>query len=254
MKYTLDLEGHEADRSVPQRVAARTAIFAPLLLAACSGPYSTLDPAGPAAHSAAALWWGMSIFAGLVLLTVVLLWFHASRRGGSHRDEGSMDKSGDARRGRHWILGGGVILPVSSIAVLLYFGIPAGQRMLPVFGDEAEVLRVDVTAHQWWWETSYPDLGLQLINELHIPVDVPVEIHLRASDVVHSFWVPRLGGKLDAIPGHTNVLRLESDTPGLHHGQCAEFCGLLHARMHFTVQVHTAADFERWQQEALAHE
>jgi len=86
-----------------------------------------LDPAGPAARSAAALWWGMSIFAGLVLLTVVLLWFHASRRGGSHRDEGSMDKSGDARRGRHWILGGGVILPVSSIAVLLYFGIPAGQ-------------------------------------------------------------------------------------------------------------------------------
>ena len=254
MEYKLDLERRESDRSVLQRVAARTAIFAPLLLAACSGPYSALDPAGPAARSAAALWWGMSIFAGLVLLTVVLLWFHASRRDGSPMDEGSTDEARDARHGRRWMLGGGVILPVSSIAVLLYFGIPAGQRMLPVFGDEAEVLRVDVTAHQWWWETSYPDLGLQLVNELHIPVDVPVELHLRASDVVHSFWVPRLAGKLDAIPGHTNVLRLESDTPGLHHGQCAEFCGLLHARMHFTVQVHTAEDFARWQAEALTDE
>jgi len=136
-----------------------------------------------------------------------------------------------------------------SITVLLVFGIPIGHRMFPVVTEGADVLRIDVTGHQWRWEVSYPGTGVRLDNELHIPAGQPVHIHLRASDVIHSFWVPRLAGKLDAIPGRTNVLRLEADEPGIYHGQCAEFCGLNHAHMQFTVQAHAPAEFQNWLRE-----
>lgn len=213
-----------------------------LLLAACEGPYSTLDPGGPAATDIAALWWGMFLAATLLLLGIVGLWCYAVRRSPDLQTD-------DARTPQRLIVGGGVLLPALGIIVLLAFGIPMGQRMLPVFANDVNVLRIDVTAHRWWWEVSYPDLGLTFENLMHIPAGQPVELHLRSTDVIHAFWVPRLGGKLDAIPGHTNVLRLEASDPGLYEGLCAEFCGLQHARMQFTVQAHAPADFEAWLRE-----
>jgi cytochrome c oxidase subunit 2 len=105
---------------------------------------------------------------------------------------------------------------------------------------------IEVTGHQWWWEVRYPDTGITLRNELHIPVGQPVDIHLTTADVIHAFWVPRLGGKLDAIPGRTNVLRLQADRPGSYRGQCAEFCGMNHAHMQFTVEAHPPEAFDQW--------
>jgi cytochrome c oxidase subunit II len=217
----------------------------PLALGGCSGPLSTLDPAGPSAATAAWLWWGMFIAFALVLLVVSGLWLYAMFREPDHGDEAR------ARRIQNrWIIGGGVALPVVSITVLLTFGIPAGHSMLPLPSDRGEVLEIHVTAHQWRWEVVYPESAISLVNELHIPAGRPVDIHLTSADVIHSFWVPRLGGKLDAVPGRTHVLRLKADEPGRYRGQCAEFCGIGHAHMPFVVIAHMPDDFDAWRREA----
>lgn len=181
----------------------------------------------------------MSIFATLVLTGVIFVWWLAIRN--APQSEAASRK--DAGR---LIVGGGIVLPSLSIVTLLAFGLPLGHRMLPLFDSDQDVLRIDVTGHQWWWNVHYPAQDLRLTNELHIPAGVPVVVNLRATDVVHAFWVPRLAGKLDAIPGHTTVLKLEADEPGLYYGQCAEFCGLAHARMQFTVEAHAPEEFEAW--------
>ncbi len=107
-------------------------------------------------------------------------------------------------------------------------------------------LTVKVTAHQWWWEVAYPDLKIDTANEIHLPVDRTVRFELASADVIHSFWVPALGGKQDIIPGHINTLTLTPRTPGLYFGQCAEFCGLSHANMRFRVFVDRPEAFAAW--------
>jgi len=215
-------------------------LLAPLpVLSACSGPYSTLDPAGPSASAAAGLWWLMLAYFGIVMLAVIALWLHAMRR-----DPGRISAAESARQGRRWTIHGGLLLPGASIATLLAIGIPAGQRMLALPDEDA--LRIDVTAHRWWWQVQYPYHGIELRNTLHIPVATPIDVHLTSVDVIHSFWVPRLAGKLDVLPGRTNVLRMQADRPGRYQGQCAEFCGTGHAHMHFEVIALSEEDFSRW--------
>jgi cytochrome c oxidase subunit II len=223
------------------RIAAPGVTFILLHVTGCHGPFATLDPAGPSASSAAALWWGMFLFFALVMLFVIGIWLYAM-----YRDPGPQDEQATRRLHGRLLVGGGLALPLVSIAVLLAFGIPAGHKMLPWPPAEGMAVRIDVRGHQWWWETSYPGTGIRLVDEIHMPAGVPVDVHLTSADVIHSFWVPRLAGKLDAIPGHENVLRLRTDTPGVYRGQCAEFCGLRHAHMQFTVFVHTREDFEAW--------
>ena len=183
----------------------------------------------------------MSIFAVLTLMVVVALWLYALRR-----KPGQLSQQQARRIQNRWIIGGGLILPIASMSVLLVFGIPIGHRMLPLPVEGEQVLRIDVTGHQWWWQVQYPDHGMEMRDELHIPAGQPVDLHLTSNDVIHSFWVPRLGGKLDMLPGRTNVLRLKADDPGTYHGQCAEFCGTAHAHMKFTVHAHAADEFAAW--------
>lgn len=186
----------------------------------------------------------MSSFAVAVLVVVAALWIFAMRRKPKQLDEQQ------ARRIQNrWIIGGGLVLPITSMTVLLVFGIPIGHRMLPLPVAGEQVLRIDVTGHQWWWQVNYPDQGIELRNELHIPAGQPVDLHLTSNDVIHSFWVPRLAGKLDMLPGRTNVLRMYADEPGTYYGQCAEFCGTGHAHMKFTVYAHAPADFAAWQED-----
>lgn len=191
----------------------------------------------------------MSSFAVLVLIVVVALWMYALRR-----KPGQLDGHQARRIQYRWIIGGGLILPISSMTLLLVFGIPIGHRMLPLPIEGQQVLRIEVTGHQWWWQVNYPQQSIELRDELHIPAGQPVDLHLTSNDVIHSFWVPRLGGKLDMLPGRTNVLRLQADQPGTYHGQCAEFCGTGHAHMKFTVHAHAAEDFAAWQQRAANDE
>lgn len=188
----------------------------------------------------------MFAFSTVVMLVVIGLWLYAIRR-----DPGDVDDAAAQRVQNRWVIGGGIILPVASITLLLAFGIPIGHGMLPLGGDENTV-RIQVTGHQWWWEVSYPDHDIQLRDEVHIPAGVPVDIHIRSEDVIHSFWVPRLGGKLDAMPGRDNVMRLQADEPGTYRGVCAEFCGLGHAHMAFTLEAHEPEAFEAWLEDTAA--
>lgn len=188
----------------------------------------------------------MFVWFTAVLVVVVALWLYALKRVPSQTSEARSRKIQN-----RWIIGGGLVLPVTTIVVLLAFGIPAGHRSLPLGPADGKALRIEVTAHQWWWQVNYPESGIRLRNEVHIPAGRPVDLHLTSADVIHSFWVPRLGGKLDAIPGRTNILRLQADQPGSYRGQCAEFCGRDHAHMGFTVTAHTASDYRDWaEQEA----
>jgi len=112
-------------------------------------------------------------------------------------------------------------------------------------------LKVTVVGHQWWWEVRYPDLGIVTANELHVPVSDaaqprPTFLKLESADVAHSFWVPQLAGKTDAIPNRNNSMWIDPVTPGTYLGNCAEYCGTQHARMLIRVIVHPPGEFEEW--------
>ncbi|BBK44664.1 cytochrome c oxidase subunit II [Allostella vacuolata] len=149
------------------------------------------------------------------------------------------------------LLGGaGMALPLLVLTLLLVFSLRTGEALLPRANGETP-FRVEAHARQWWWEFIYPDVEgrpLHTAGELHIPAGRAVEVRVVAHDVIHSFWVPRLGGKMDAIPGHPNRIRLQADAPGTYRGQCAEFCGVQHTFMGFLVIAHAEDRFgERMQ-------
>jgi cytochrome c oxidase subunit 2 len=181
----------------------------------------------------------MFIVATLVLLTLVVLWIVALYRTPRDRDEAE-----HRRVAQRWVIGGGLLLPGVSVVVLLAFGVPLGRP--PPLVPGAPPLKIEVTGRQWRWEVRYPQHGLLLVDRLVIPVGRPLEFHVGSGDVIHSFWIPRLGGKIDAIPGRTNVLQLRADRAGRYRGQCAEFCGERHAHMALAVVAIDADAFDDW--------
>ncbi len=219
-------------------MASLLAATVPVLGGCLPGPMSALDPAGPAALEIATLWWVMFWASAALVLLMTGLGLYAACRRPERRARVSS---------KLLIFGGGLALPSAAIVALLIYGIRAGHSLLAVPLDDA-AYRVEVTAHQWWWEVAYPDGRggrLYSANEVHVPAGRPVDVHLRSADVIHGFWVPRLGGKMDAIPGITNVIRLSAFEPGVYRGQCAEFCGAQHARMRLTFEAHAEEDLER---------
>jgi cytochrome c oxidase subunit II len=143
---------------------------------------------------------------------------------------------------RHWLVLGGLVLPTIVLGPLLVFALISGERLLPSF--PAGRLQIEADARQWSWTFRYPDNGgAQTIGILHLPAGIPVKIIVTSEDVIHAFWIPRLAGKIDAVPGHANVLRIEADHPGRYQGLCNEFCGTGHTGMRFDVVVHPAAEF-----------
>jgi cytochrome c oxidase subunit 2 len=112
--------------------------------------------------------------------------------------------------------------------------------------EGADVLQVKVIGHQWWWEYQYPDQDIVTANELVIPTGRTVQLEMTSADVIHSFWPPKLAGKVDVVPGRTNFMKVEADTPGDYSGQCAEYCGLSHANMRLRVIAKDANDFDEW--------
>lgn len=146
---------------------------------------------------------------------------------------------------------------VAPALILLVIAVPTIRVTFSTQGEPPPgALEVSVRAWQWWWEFRYPALGIVTANDLHLPAGRPVLLRLEGGDVIHSFWVPRLGGKRDVVPGRVNRITLTADTPGEYPGQCAEFCGISHANMRMRVIVDTAEDFDRWVtgQRALAIE
>lgn len=183
------------------------------------------------------LWWlmlalGAAVFAVFaVLLAVGLL----RRPADPERAGGRSDR---------WILGWGVLGPLVILAVVFGATI-AAMRGVP--GEApADALVIEIVGHRWWYEVRYPDEGVTTNNELHLPVSRPVALRLTSADVIHSFWVPELGGKMDMLPDGVNTLVLQADEPGEHVSRCAEFCGLEHADMRLAVVAEPAASFDSW--------
>ena len=147
---------------------------------------------------------------------------------------------------RQWIIGGGLILPIPLLCLLTFYALAQGEYLLDgASAKGGEVLRVNAVGRMWQWQFTYPEMaGTPTTPVLHIPVDRTIEITTTSEDVIHSFWVPRLGGKIDAIPGHANILRIRADTPGRFGGICSEYCGIGHAGMRFEVQAHADAEFQ----------
>ena len=142
-----------------------------------------------------------------------------------------------------WLVIGGLVLPALVLVPLVAYGLIAGERLLPLPG--VTPTRIEVHAERWRWTFRYPGHGgVTTDGVMHLPAGTPVDIVVTSQDVIHSFWIPRLAGKMDVIPGHANVLRIQADTPGHYEGVCSEFCGTGHSGMRFDVVAHPAGDFD----------
>lgn len=205
---------------------------------ACGGMQSALDPAGREAAWIAGLWWWMALGAVLIWTCVIVL---ALRYGRPH------DAAPDRRRDRWLIVGAGVVFPVVVLTGLLSYGL----AMIPpmVARAPAGSLIVEVEGELWWWRVRYrrPDgSAVELANEIRVPIGQPVQLQFTSDNVIHSFWVPALGGKMDVIPGRTTYLALTPTRLGTYSGACAEYCGTAHAFMRLYVQVLEPPAFEAW--------
>jgi cytochrome c oxidase subunit 2 len=220
-------------------------LFSSQALLSCGGPQNYLEGASPAARSIAQFGWTvLAVFCVMTLAIWLLLVWIALRRRGSLAEHAPIELSD----GISWIVVGGLVIPASAFAAvfaLMMRPMHAGTPHAP--GTRAQVR---VTGQQWWFDAQYvfdePSLNVDSPTELHIPVGAPVEVELASQDVIHSFWVPKLGGKVDLIPGETNHLRLEADRPGVYAGECAEFCGVQHAHMRIEVVAQSPREFASW--------
>lgn len=222
-----------------------------LTVSGCSGsPLSYLDATSPVAGRIASLGWGLIAISVGVCLVVAILLAVALWRG---RQKGDLAVTAqDDRAAIRWIGIGVAISTVFLFGAAVWTLITVRQIRQPA---EASALTIDVTAQDWWWAMTYratdPAREFTTANQMVIPVDVPVQINLISKDVIHSFWVPKLGGKMDMIPSRTNVTWLQADKVSDLRGQCSEFCGLQHANMAFNVRVLSMPDFEAWRARQL---
>jgi cytochrome c oxidase subunit 2 len=201
-----------------------------------------LDPQGPVSEAMADLFWLMlGLGAVVFVVVVVVLALGLFRRG--RESEPQVDRQRPDRFGR-WFVVGGVVAPL--VILLVVFGATVNaMRFIPTTAPP-EALVIEVVGHQFWWEVRYPDAGITTTNELHIPVGRRINLQLTSADVIHSFWVPELAGKLDLLPDRTNTLILQADEPGEHVSRCAEYCGLEHTKMLLTVVAEPEEQFASW--------
>jgi cytochrome c oxidase subunit 2 len=130
--------------------------------------------------------------------------------------------------------------------ILAAIAVPTVKGIFDTNRTPPDAMKIEVIGHQWWWEFHYPDAGVTTANEMYIPAGRTVELLINSGDVVHSFWPPRFSGKRDVFPGRETRLWWKADSTGLFPGQCAEYCGIQHARMAFHVRSVSSADFDRW--------
>lgn len=225
-----------------------------LCVSSCGGIQNAINPAGPNAQNISDLWWLMFVVCSIVFVLVMIAVLLSLRK----RTAEALDTlppviqppEESERRRRHVVIGATTI----TVVILFVFLIASysSGRSLRLNDPTKNGLSIGLTGHQWWWEVRYNDVDAGNIfttaNEIHIPVGVPVMFTLRANDVIHSFWVPNLAGKKDLIPGKINTMWLQADKPGVYRGQCAEYCGLQHAKMALWIVAEPQEQFNGWRQ------
>jgi len=223
-------------------------------------PLNYLFGAGERAYPVVSLTWGMMAIsvAVIVAIGVLLIWGtfrHADEDRDATPDRHDVTTAPIARprAGLEWIYVG---VGISTVA-LLFSAVWTMYTMAEVHAPGVDpAVTIEITGHQWWWEGRYrnddPSQIFTTANEFHIPVGEPVRFVLGSGDVIHSFWVPALFGKTDAIPGQVNRTWFQADEPGVYRGQCTEYCGAQHAKMGFTVVAQKPEAFEAWRKHQLA--
>ncbi len=220
-------------------VLSLTSAFCSLasVLTGCGGIQSSLATGGAEAESIANLFWIMTAIGAAIWLGMMALAIYAAQ-----------SKGGEERRpfAHRLIVFGGVIPAIVLFALLLF-----GLQILPslIAHAPAGAMKVTVSGELWWWRVRYEAPGtepFEVANEIWLPEGEPVEFLLKSNNVIHSFWVPSLAGKMDLIPGRVNHLTMHPTRSGVYRGACAEYCGRAHAQMNFYVVVKPKAEFERW--------
>ncbi len=190
-----------------------------------AGVQSVLAPGGVNASEIATLWWWMFGVGMAILALVVALYAYVLYTRPDQRPNVSTNAI---------VIAGGVVLPIVCFSILLPMSFAVAR--LWTADVPPGTLRVEVQGNQWWWRVQYlepgrGDLSFFTSNEIHVPTGRPAEIFLTSNDVIHSLWVPGMGGKTQLIPGIRNRMVIQADKPGRYRAQCAEFCGLAACRI-----------------------
>jgi cytochrome c oxidase subunit II len=188
---------------------------------------------GPAAEHIEWLWWLLFGLGTLVfVLVLAALWFAVRGK----------QSDGPPMGSRRFIVVTGLAIPGVIFVALLLFSL----RTTLLLRTPQTEMTIEVVGHQFWWEVRYPGDGFTIANEIYIPTGRPVHLRLLAEDVIHSFWVPSLHGKMDMLPDFANNFWIQADRPGRYRGQCAEFCGVQHAMMAFWVIALEPDEYDAW--------
>jgi len=232
---------------VPARFSAQAMPLNP-------GHHSVLHPAASQAGNIEWLYWVIFwiLFAVFVLMVAAF-----ARAGAKSRvlDDAPLpvieDDDGDRRAG--WAVGSALAITVITLFVVLVLSVITGKRVEGLTSKNP--ITIQITGHQWWWEISYPnsqaDQTVTTANEIHVPVGTPVVVLTNSADVIHSFWAPSITGKRDLLPGYSSAFSFQVDREGTYRGQCAEFCGLQHAHMGFSIIAEPVDKFQSWRQQQL---
>jgi cytochrome c oxidase subunit II len=231
------------------------ALVVTLCFSSCAGIQNAINPAGPNAQNLSRLWWLMFIVCSIVYVLVIIAMFLSLRgRTKEAAERGPvlhLDTDSERRRQITVIVATAITVVILFVFLLASY---SSGRALNLNDPTKNGLSIELTGHQWWWEARYDDVDASNIfttaNEIHIPVGVPVQFTLRSTDVNHSFWVPNLAGKKDLIPGKVTTMWLQADKPGVYRGQCAEYCGLQHAKMALWIVADPPEQFHAWRQNA----
>lgn len=212
----------------------------------------------PAAQQAGHIEWLYWFIFWIVLAVFVLMIVAFASAGAKTRVVASgplpvLEKDEEADHRASWAVGSALAVTVITLFVVLVLSVVTGKRVEGLTSKNP--VTIQITGHQWWWEVIYPnsqaDQTVTTANEIHVPVGTPIVVLTNSSDVIHSFWAPSITGKRDLLPGYSSAFWFQIDKPGVYRGQCAEFCGLQHAHMGFSIVAQPVGEFQAWEQQQL---
>jgi cytochrome c oxidase subunit 2 len=228
-----------------------------VFLGPLSGFQSALNPAGPASQRIASLWLGIL---GVCIVVFVLVWAVLLRGVARTRQKTNappppvLDTEAADRTARK-VVTLAVAITLVTLFVILVSSVVTGKKTTVSFVSK-DPITIEVVGHQWWWEIRYPSANasntIVTANEIHVPTGVPIAMTASSRDVIHSFWAPNVHGKRDLIPGYSSTFWFQVDKPGIYRGQCAEFCGMQHAKMAFFVIAEPLDKYQEWQAQQVA--